>query len=199
MTKSPDVHAIAKLGQIADLGYSVLADATDGSLVVLSSNHSANWMSSDFQKWMDDGDTLMSWLRSNLGSKLVSTIETGALAEACLKFGATTIVADLYAGSRLGLILSHSKNELDEAEIKEARAAGLTIQMHHQDDTKSGITAKELIYLEQVSAGATDDEIAAELQLSLRAVKERKRKAIDDLHANNIGHAVGIAKRTKLI
>jgi len=165
MTKSPDVHAIAKLGQIADLGYSVLADATDGSLVVLSSNHNANWMSSDFQKWMDDGDTLMSWLRSNLGSKLVSTIETGALAEACLKFGATTIVADL----------------------------------HHQDDTKSGITAKELIYLEQVSAGATDDEIAAELQLSLRAVKERKRKAIDDLHANNIGHAVGIAKRTKLI
>ena len=199
MTNSPKDHALAKLSQIADHGYTVLTSGSDGGTRVLASNHSSNWTNATFATWSEAKDSAMLWMQETVGTISTAELDSSPFTQAVAEHGTTTLVSDLFAGSRLGLVLSHSKEALEEADIKEARAAALMIQLADQDDGEHGITAKELIYLEQVSTGASDDEIAADLQLSLRAVKERKRKAIDDLHAQNIGHAVGIAKRAKLI
>ena len=199
MTNSPKAYALARLGHIADLGYSITSDAFSDQIQVLASTHSPNWTVKDIKTWLASRDPAMIWLKQNLEAVSTTAIETGPLAKACPDMGATTILSDLFSGARLSLILSHSKEALGEADIKEARAAALSLFAHRGGGAAYGITAKELIYLERVSTGATDDEIAVELQLSLRAVKERKRKAIDDLRAENIGHAIGIAKRAKLI
>jgi len=199
MTNSPKVHALARLDHIADHGFCVISTAANEGLRLLATNHPANWTAKDFTSWSDTGDPVMTWFGENLGATQISDLEAGPLADICSKTGPATLISDLFSGARLGMILSHSKEALDEADVKEARAAALTLRMDDHETPDFEISAKELIYLEQVSKGATDDDIATDLQLSLRAVKERKRKAIDDLCAHNIGHAVGIAKRAKLI
>lgn len=199
MNTTPKAHALTRLEHLADLGYSVLSHTADEGLKLLASNHAPKLTADDFVAWFQSGDTTLAWFRDNLGAATVGQLDPGPLAKACSEIGPTTIISELFQGARIALVLSHAKDVLEETDLKEAKAAALVLQPYQKAQKEFGITAKELIYLEQVSAGATDDEIATELQLSLRAVKERKRKSIDDLHAQNIGHAVALAKRANLI
>lgn len=191
--------ARTRLGSIADLGFSIVSHTAGDGLSLIISTHTPEWSVLDLRNWQEKDDALFDWMKQNLGVVDGSEIGSGAAIEACLKQGKTTIISEFYSGSRLGMVLTHSANQLDDITIKEAKAAAFILKLSASPGTAPGITTKEEIYLKQVSTGATDDEIATDLQLSLRAVKERKRKAIDDLQAENIGHAVGIAKRSGLI
>gem|GEM_PF-3422329 len=181
------------------IGFSILADTTLSDLQVLVSTHSPEWSHKSVLEWKEAKDPLLEWIAANIGSTPAADVEGGDILLSGVDRSNSTLISDFYLGTRVGVILSHSSEALDEKLLSEARAAALVIQSLQPDETEFGISAKELIYLKQVSAGATDDEIASELQLSLRAVKERKRKAIDDLNAKNIAHAIGIAKRADLI
>ncbi len=192
-------RALARLNQIADLGYTAFSTFSGDTTSVLASTYKPAWTREDIQKLRDSRDPLIVWFDGNLD---ISTAEAALATKTSLSdlpLETTTLASDLVGGARIGLVMSHSSGSLDPEQVNEARAAAHILHVELSNVPESGITAKELVYLEQVSAGATDDEIADDLQLSLRAVKERKRKAIDDLNAQNIGHAVGIAKRTGLI
>ncbi len=199
MNDETQARACTKLGEIGDMGYAVISQTTGDDLEVLATNYTPPWSVDQLQKWAQNQDSVLLWLGENLGTISVGDLEPGPMRDACSSAAATTAISDINAGSRLAIVISHRCDTLTEAQVNEARAAAIILQMDQTAQTDFPITAKELVYLEQVSTGATDEEIAADLQLSLRAVKERKRKAIDDLNAKNIGNAVGIAKRSGLI
>lgn len=199
MNNSPQGHAIARLGWLADLGYLIFSSSSDGNLKQLASSFHQYGTDKSGPSLVATDDPAIAWLAENLGATKSDNISESPLISSFDISGNTTLVSDLYAGSRICMLLSHNKDELTADEIKEARAASLILHIENTEEPEFAITAKELVYLQQISAGATDEDVASELQLSLRAVKERKRKAIEDLGAKNIGHAIGIAKRNNLI
>lgn len=199
MTDIQRDSAQERLKRIADLGYSITSDKAETGLQVLVSTHSPPWTLEMVLEWQQANDATLAWISEHIGTISADEIEGWPGSATGLSQGHVTVVSDLCAGARIGIILSHSSETIEPAGLDQARAAALVIQSTQPSVGEFGVTAKELIYLKQVSAGATDDEIADDLQLSLRAVKERKRKAIDDLRAKNISHAIGIAKTAGLI
>lgn len=192
-------RALARLSNIADLGYCAFSTFRGAPAQILSTTFQPAWTQQMVEDWRSADDPLISWFEDNLEVAAAEEALAGKSTVVDLPSGSTTLTSDLIAGARIGLVLSHSSDALGTDQVNEARAAALVLREELGSDTETGITTKEAIYLKHVSAGATDDEIAEDLNLSLRAVKERKRKAIDDLNALNIGHAVGIAKRTGVI
>ncbi len=199
MNNTRCTDAITRLGLIADSGFAVISDTSNSGLQLLTSTYEPKWTNQSVIDWKSADDPLLTWLSTNIGAIAAADLDTGDSVATGVDPAHTTLISEFYGGRRVGVILSHTSETLDETQVSEARAAALVIQSMQPEETEFGISAKELIYLKQVSSGATDDEIASDLQLSLRAVKERKRKAIDDLHAKNISHAIGIAKRATLI
>ena len=199
MTDTQHTLALKRLGHIADIGFSIVTETASAGVELLTSNHSPAWTVDQVREWNTADHGILHWMAENLGVIPVSEIGDNDPLATGLSDGHTTLISEFCDGARIGIVLTHKAETLEEAQLDEARASALALLMLQPNQNEFGISAKELIYLKQVSAGATDDEIAAELQLSLRAVKERKRKSIDDLGAKNIGHAVGIAKRADLI
>ena len=199
MDNTPLEHAKARLTRLSDLGFSVVSISQNSKPQVLASTHSPTWTDQSVSDLLSQEDPLANWLATSVGKTQSNEIENSAALNAVTQSGSTTMLSELYLGVRLCSVLSHSKTLLEEFEVKDARAAALILYDANATSPEFAITAKELVYLQQVAAGATDDEIAQDLQLSLRAVKERKRKAIEDLNASNISHAIGIAKRNDLI
>lgn len=192
-------NATKRLGLVGDIGFSIFTETANSDLELLVSTHGPQWTSESIREWKDAKHPFIEWISSNIGAIPATEVEGGDSLPSGSERTNNTLISEFYLGARVGVVLSHKSDALTEVQINEARAAALVIQAMQPNEKELGITAKELIYLKQVSAGASDDEIATDLQLSLRAVKERKRKAIDDLHAKSIAHAIGIAKRANLI
>ncbi|MXU66776.1 helix-turn-helix transcriptional regulator [Oceanomicrobium pacificus] len=67
------------------------------------------------------------------------------------------------------------------------------------DDAAPELSPKEISYLQKAAEGLNDTEIAEALDLSLRAVRERKKKAIQDSRFSTIFHTIAHARRAGLI
>lgn len=191
--------AYDRLKHIGSNGYAVFADNGFDGIQVLSENFTPSWTDAHLAELSEQNDPVLSWIESSIGVTHLSAIEDSAAFGAEKAHRPGTLIALLNAGSRLGVVLLHEAESLSDQDVDEATAAALTLLSGMPKPETYPITPKELVYLRQVCAGASDEDIANDLQLSLRAVKERKRKAIDDLNALNIGHAVGIAQRAGLI
>ncbi len=199
MIHTPRSSALARLGQLAAAGFALFLIDANRNFSMLTSSENSIPSETQIAEFGKSDDPAATWMMDNLGSIAVSDIEDTKLNEMLPTGENCTLITDIYNGNRFALLLSHTSETLGENDIKEARAAALVLQMEADLDADLEISQKEIVYLKRASSGASDDEIAEDLQLSLRAVKERKRKAIDDLEAKNIGHAVGIAKRRGLI
>jgi DNA-binding NarL/FixJ family response regulator len=77
--------------------------------------------------------------------------------------------------------------------------AGLTLTGGRPTAGKAGLTPREEDVLTVMAQGATDEEIARELYLSVYTVKQHARAAYRKLHARNRTDAVQRAKRLGLL
>lgn len=91
---------------------------------------------------------------------------------------------------------SGSDLPMEPADLK---AAVLVLAESAERDEGMTLGTKEVAYLKKVAEGMSDAEIAEDLGLSLRAVKERKRHVQRDLDASSIAHAVAIAHANQII
>jgi len=192
--------AKARLSQIADKGYAlVLGLGTSGPRNALTT-YPTEWTEIYMREGMMNNDPVLGWVAQNAGHSLWKDMPRSAQGAADMErarqFGLEhgTGISLLYAGEKISVSLCHAKPELTPVEIREAGAALLALAHMSPPDTQTAPAAKELIYLRKVSEGLSDQEIADELNLSLRAVRERKKKAVTEMAANNISHAVAKAK-----
>jgi len=183
-----ETSAKHRLSQIADKGYAlVLGLGAAGPRNGLTT-YPEEWTAQYVREGMMNNDPVLAWMAQNSGHTTWSEV-TRAYG---LEHG--TIISLFYAGEKISISLCHSKPELEPGEIREAGAALVTLAHLSPPNARAEPAAKELIYLRMVSEGLTDQDIADELNLSLRAVRERKKKAVAELEANNIVHAVAKAK-----
>lgn len=194
------LSAKRRLSLIADKGYAlVLGLGAAGPRNGLTT-YPPEWTERYVREGMMNNDPVLAWMAQNSGhttwSEVTKTPEAKAEMSKAREYGLEhgTIISLFYAGEKISISLCHSKPTLEPSEIREAGAALVTLAHMSPPDARAAPAAKELIYLRLVSQGLTDQDIADELSLSLRAVRERKKKAVAELEANNIVHAVAKAK-----
>lgn len=186
-----------RLSEICDLGYAIVTSP--------QTEEQSDVFDNGFQTLTDTAaipvDKALSWLASDIGilhsSDGIFKTKISSVPTAC----SCTLIGTYEGGLKLGILASHSKLVLSDVELRELTASAQMMIKHNQNGMveENSITAKELVYLEQVANGVLDDDIADFLGLSVRAIKERKRKVIEDLGARNISHSVAIAKRSHLL
>lgn len=187
-----------RLTEICDAGCAIIcAPASPDQAVILLENLK-DWSDTALEQ---PSHPSLKWMAETIG---IANSSDGATAELMADGSITTpftLISTYEEGSKIGILAAHSSPELSAVEIRELTAAALVIVRLDRVTApeEDPVTAKELVYLQQVSGGALDDDIADDLGLSLRAIKERKRKAIEDMHAKNIAHAVAKAKRHDLL
>lgn len=192
--------AKSRLSAIADKGFAlVLGLGAAGPRNGLTT-YPEEWTARYVQEGMMNNDPVLAWMAQNAGHTTWREVTNSPEAEREMakarEYGLEhgTIISLFYAGEKISVSLCHSKAELSPSEIREAGAALVTLAHMSPPDERALPAAKELIYLRKVSEGMSDQEIADELSLSLRAVRERKKKAVAEMDANNILHAVAKAK-----
>ena len=192
-------HAREQLSFIADLGFCVFVGTNGTDASEVEKEGVDTWSTAQFSVLREQGDSVAMWFSEVLGNVSLDDLDPGNCAQALKSLGSVTLISDIHAKIRIGVILNHSSEKLSEVELGEVRAAALILIKNEDRTPEVDLSGKVRTYLEQVSGGASDEEIAQKLNLSLRAIKERKRNVIEELGANSIGHAIGIAKRAKLI
>lgn len=192
-------HAREQLSIIADLGFCVLVGTNSTDPSEVAKEGVATWNSEHFDHLREQGDSVATWFSEVLGNTPLDDLDPGESAQKLKSLGSVTLISEIHAKIRFGVILNHSSEKLSEVELGEVRAAALILIKNEDRTPEVDLSGKVRTYLEQVSGGASDEEIAQKLNLSLRAIKERKRNVIEELGAKSIGHAIGIAKRAKLI
>ncbi len=195
-----EIAAKARLSALADKGFAlVLGLGAAGPRNGLTT-YPEDWTSLYIKEEMMNNDPVLAWMAQNSGhttwQEVTKTPEAAAEMAKAAQFGLEngTIISLFYAGEKISVSLCHTKSELSPSEIREAGAALVTLAHMSPPDARAAPAAKELIYLRKVSEGLSDQEIADDLNLSLRAVRERKKKAVAEMEANNILHAVAKAK-----
>lgn len=111
---------------------------------------------------------------------------------------ATTRIGLFHKGTKIGAVCTRPQEFANPEEEREVVAAVL-FGSRDINFTAPPLDAKEIAYLMKASEGQTDAEIAEGLNLSLRAVKERKKRTLTDLKAASIAHAIAIAVATRQI
>lgn len=189
-----------RLSAIADKGFAMVLGLGAAGPRNAMTTYPVEWTSKYVQEGMMENDPVLAWMAQNSGhtrwADVGNTPEEIAQMKKANEFGLEygTIISLFYAGEKISVSLCHTKPELTETEIREAGAALVVLAHLAPPDAMASPAAKELIYLRRVSEGLSDQEIADELNLSLRAVRERKKKAVSEMEANNIIHAVAKAK-----
>lgn len=192
--------AKARLSEIADIGFAlVLGLGTSGPRNAITTYPEA-WTEIYMREGMMFNDPVLNWVAHNSGhiewKNMPVTPEGARDMEKAREFGLIngTGISLFFSGEKISVSLCHSRPSLTSTEIREATAALIAIAHMSPPDSTKAPAAKELIYLQKASEGLSDQEIADELSLSLRAVRERKKKAVSEMNANNILHAVAKAK-----
>ena len=110
-----------------------------------------------------------------------------------------TLISVFHRGHKVGAVCQHTlAAESDEA-IRDVIAAILANANQVDPPEAATLDPKEIAYLKKVQEGLSDAEIAEDLSLSLRAVKERKKRTLVDLGAVSIAHAIAIAVTSRQI
>lgn len=189
------------LSDYGDQGFAVVAETILGEIYVVESNFDPAFDEQVIKDAVEAGDPVLGWISRSLGIAPMVSIATAEDSGLVARISANTctVISTIVEGAHLGIIVAHTATAIEEFEAAELISSAIALHSQKQIPRNEDITDKETVYLERATTGATDDEIAEELHLSLRAVKERKRKAIEDLGAKNIAHAITIAKKTSLI
>ena len=193
-------ETIVRLGARADLGYFVVFDTRAATPEILASDTFGGATQDMYLQAKDAGDCLIAWLDNSVGIESFATIRTNCddptdyLGFAGFEHG--TAVSLLYNGGKIGALLAHSEPELSDAAVKEIKSI-LALAADARPPAKiPTLGPRELAYLKKVSEGETDEEIAKDLNLSMRSVKERKKRTITELGAVNIAQAIILAKKS---
>lgn len=192
MTMSDEELAHQTLTAKAPQGYLIAsvrhADAQSGTHWVFASD----LVSPQDRALLEVQDPLATWMQQSYGAVELDELLDGI---------SGTAVSFVVAGAKLTGILLHETGSLSEEERNEAKAAVSIIYSDIETDAPEDLTLppKEAAYLRKLVTGNSDDEIAEELKLTLRATKERKRRSIEATKSDNITHAVGKAIRKRLI
>jgi len=187
-----------RLTDICDVGCAIISAPTSPEQAVVLINNLADW--ADVVHAQTSHPSL-NWMADSIGITRSTEENTAGLMDGTSIASPFTLISTFEEGMKVGILAAHSNDELTDVEIRELTTAALILvrlELAANSDEEA-VTAKEIVYLQQVSGGALDDDIADDLGLSLRAIKERKRKAIEDMNAKNISHAVAKAKRHNLL
>jgi len=151
-----------------------------------------------------DTDELLDLPETALSQKLseivgIATLSKESARDLGLPSSAATLASLFHASQRLAGVFCHEATELSETDHRTLMACMIEVADTTPSSRDASIELRDLAYLRKAAAGFSDDEIAAELNLSMRSVKERKKRCIVDLGARNINHAMLIAKRQNLL
>jgi LuxR family transcriptional regulator, activator of conjugal transfer of Ti plasmids len=197
-----ELMAFAKqrLSTFGDRGYGLVIGIAGGAPRGGITTYPQEWLAEYFAKGLPDVDPILKWVALSHGSINWRDIPRDAAGQQMMDQAHNhgiengTTIALVHNGEKLALSLCHTKPDLTEAEIREATAALLVVAQLSPRPTKPAPNQKELVYLRKLSEGLNDQEIGDELGLTLRAVRERKKKVIQEMGATNITHAVALAK-----
>ena len=189
-----------RLAAIADRGYALAIGITGGIPRGAITTYPPEWTNEYFSKGLTETDPVVKWAALNHGSINWRDIPRDAAGQIAMDMAKAhgiengTSISLVHNGEKAVLSLCHSRNEIPSHEIAEATAALLVIAQMSPPSGKNPPNLKELVYLRKLAEGFNDQEIGDDLGLTLRAVRERKKKAITEMGAANITHAVALAK-----
>lgn len=170
------------------------------------SPHLDHWADRDFQILVQgpsgDLETVYSTAASTdatVTAELAAAIELVSGVLPASDADPTTLLSLIHDGKKFGALCRNTTEPLSDDTLREMVAT--TIFKAESLDTPDApvLDPKETAYLKKVTEGLSDAEIAGDLGLSLRAVKERKKRTLVDLNATSIAHAISIATRAGLI
>lgn len=189
-----------RLTAVADRGYALAIGITGGIPRGALTTYPPEWTNEYFAKGLTETDPVVKWAALNRGSTNWRDIPRDAAGQQTMDLARLhgiengTTISVVHNAEKAVLSLCHSKPDLTAAEIAEATAALIVIAQMSAPSAKNPPNLKELVYLRKLAEGSNDQEIGEELGLTLRAVRERKKKAISEMGASNITHAVALAK-----
>ncbi len=189
-----------RLAAIGDRGYGLALGIASGAPRGGMTTYPPEWLAEYFSKGLTDKDPILKWAALSHGAINWRDIPRDAVGQAMMDLAKShgiengTTVALVHNGEKVVLSLCHSKPELSDEEIREASAAMLVVAHMSPPTTKIAPHQKELVYLRKLAEGLNDQEVGDTLGITLRAVRERKKKVITEMGAANITHAVALAK-----
>ena len=168
---------LPNLSSWADKSLTLMAERSDGDVEILYTTLAdQNQVISTFSDVSDQFHTLV-----------------GVLPTEGKNGAPLTLISVFHRGEKVGAICEHTVEPESEENIREIVAAILHQANRLKPITAPALDPKEIAYLKKVAEGLSDAEIADNLNLSLRAVKERKKRTQTDLRATSIAHAIAIA------
>jgi DNA-binding CsgD family transcriptional regulator len=198
--------ALDRVGKIADKGFRILLG--------LSRSHPHRYEANTLEKsWRDaycaanlkDTDPSLNWSYGNTGEIRLSDIPKDEKSEDFYKIAKdnglmnVTVIAFDHRGERVYVLAGHDVETLDDIALTEIKAALVVLAVLNPPERLSPPPLKELTYLRKASSGQSDQDIAEDLGITLRAVRERKKKVTEGLGANNIVQAIAIAKDAGIV
>lgn len=190
----------ARLSALADIGYLIVPNIRAEQPEILTDGGLRDLSSEALLAARDAEDCIIQWLDSSVGVELLSTIRVNSGDTTDPDFLSAhengTAFSMLHDGAKVVMILLHTAKDLSEQDTRAAKSL-LFLMVNEQPAAEiPTLGPRELAYLKKVSEGATDEEIAEEFNLSMRSVKERKKRTITDLGATNISLAIYLAKKS---
>jgi DNA-binding CsgD family transcriptional regulator len=189
-----------RLAALADKGFALAIGITGGIPRGAMTTYPPEWTAEYFARGLTETDPVVKWAALHRGAINWRDIPRDAAGQQSMDLARAhgiengTSISIVHNGEKAVLSLCHSKPDLTSDEIAEATAALLVVAQMSPPSPRVPPNQKELVYLRKLAEGLNDQEIGDELGLTLRAVRERKKKAISEMGATNITHAVALAK-----
>lgn len=184
-------QADTSLATVADCGYLVFKMVDKTLLLTASSGFSQIEAAS---QEIDEKDSLAVWAQAALGvSDLRKIGKSSEFVAGLAASGHAIGLAGFSNGQKVITLMFRLDNDLTQELTAEAFAASFALAGAPTGASKIEPTPKVAAYLSKVIEGSDDQEISQELDLSLRAVKERKKKTIDEFSAKTLTHAVALS------
>jgi hypothetical protein len=196
MLKTNSESAYATLRDIADNGYVLIEKLNTPSPRVFSVFSLEDPDLDPSKLRLDPTDPIVTKLSDVIGSiSLNANVSDSAFAQQ-LNFSGNAIgVTGMILGNKIGIVVFRNDQSIPDTAIAETVAA--MIDIASSSITKAPIQASTKIsaYISKVIDGFDDQQIADDLSLSLRAVKERKKKAMEEFGATTLSQAVVMSMR----
>lgn len=187
--------ALAYLQRIAPRGYLLLADPErTAPLLIAAHGAFAQIGTADLQAAAENAphdtprDPVLAYGAAHLVPHALADLAQGSAL--CGGSPSGTVLPMLDGQGRLLLCLLHEEGGLPEEVLAQAHAAALLIAGTRPARTVAPLGARELAYLRRVLAGETDPQIAEALNLTIRSIKERKRRIIAAADARTFPEAL---------
>ncbi len=191
MDKTHYDAARTALISIADAGHVVFAFSDEGTALVVDSSFEN---APQLAKEISQKDPLGKWMFSAIGTSDLSEIgKTSQFLQNLGLSGHPFGLAGLLNRTKVAAVVVRSGTNLKEETASEAFAAAYVLADNKPTPRPIEPSPKVAAYLSKIIEGRDDQQIADDLDLSLRAIKERKKKTIEEFEANTLTEAVAIS------